>query len=247
MSHSTVLVVLPDSAVADTDIETALEAALEPFDENRETAAYIKHTKAALIENQRAEYIRYRDEGPYAEYLKDKAAFLTRTYKRLEFQRYVTVEFPADIMPHLDDDAFMYMKATEWDKDSLDDDGNLLSTYNPKSKWDWYTIGGRWTGSVMNWTDTVHHPAEKRSDTWTTEAWDEKVGGSDIVQKKDLEQFSGTFAFLSADGEWKERGRMGWFGMVADEQDPDEWDATLKQLVEDVADNDWLVVVDVHI
>lgn len=26
----------------------------------------------------------------------------------------------------------------------IDQDGNILSTYNPNSKWDWYDIGGRW-------------------------------------------------------------------------------------------------------
>lgn len=26
----------------------------------------------------------------------------------------------------------------------MDDDENLLSTYNPESKWDWYSEGGRW-------------------------------------------------------------------------------------------------------
>lgn len=31
---------------------------------------------------------------------------------------------------------------------SLDADGNYLSTYNPNSKWDWYEVGGRWGGSL---------------------------------------------------------------------------------------------------
>jgi len=26
----------------------------------------------------------------------------------------------------------------------FDEDGNPLSTYNPNSKWDWYSVGGRW-------------------------------------------------------------------------------------------------------
>ena len=30
--------------------------------------------------------------------------------------------------------------------DSERDQAYTLSTYNPKSKWDWYTLGGRWTG-----------------------------------------------------------------------------------------------------
>ena len=246
MSHSTTLVVLSAAAVNEHGIDEALALALEPFDENKDTEQYVKHTKAELIEGQRDAYIQYRDKGPYATYLEDPAAFRTKNYSRQDHLRYVTEEFPNTILPRLDDDAFMYQKAIDWDP-SLDADGNEMSTYNPKSKWDWYTVGGRWKGSVMNWTDTVEHPAKVITPTWTQEAWTEKVGGADVVQKKDLQEFSGTFAFLGADGEWHERGRMGWFGMVADEQPTDEWDATLKQLVEDVADEDWLVVVDVHI
>lgn len=30
----------------------------------------------------------------------------------------------------------------------LDKHGNILTTYNPNSKWDWYRIGGRWQGML---------------------------------------------------------------------------------------------------
>ena len=29
-----------------------------------------------------------------------------------------------------------------------DAEGNLLSTYNPNSRWDWYTVGGRFPGRL---------------------------------------------------------------------------------------------------
>lgn len=31
----------------------------------------------------------------------------------------------------------------------IDEDENLLSTYNEDSQWDWYTIGGRWDGYLI--------------------------------------------------------------------------------------------------
>lgn len=38
-------------------------------------------------------------------------------------------------------------KISEWRGYELfDKNGNPLSTYNPNSKWDWYSIGGRWSG-----------------------------------------------------------------------------------------------------
>jgi len=36
--------------------------------------------------------------------------------------------------------------ARDWYGLKIDSKGNALSTYNPKSKWDWYSIGGRWQG-----------------------------------------------------------------------------------------------------
>lgn len=99
----------------------------------------------------------------------------------------------------------------------------------------------------MNWTDTVEHPAKVWSPSYTEPAWTQKINGVNYLQKKDLEQFAGTFAMITADGEWHEKGSMGWFGMVSDEQPQDDWDQKQKELVEAVADEDWLVVVDVHI
>lgn len=250
MSHSTVLVVLKNiDVVQHGGIDDALADALDPFDENKDTPQYIRHTKAQLIEKQRRYYERVRDEGTYAKYKADPEAYAAKCISNgnEDHLKYISEEFPNEVLPRLTDDEWLFEDATKYDKESLDADGNQLSTYNPKSKWDWYSIGGRWTECVMNWTDTVEHPEEKINEHYSQPAWTQKIGGVDYVQKKDLEQFSGTFAFLGADGEWHERGKMGWFRSVADEKDADAWDAQLKQLVEDVEDEDWLVVVDVHI
>lgn len=39
------------------------------------------------------------------------------------------------------------------DRMALDDDGRpyRMSTYNPRAKWDWYQVGGRWTGYFIAW------------------------------------------------------------------------------------------------
>lgn len=246
MSHSTVLVVL-DGAIDEITIDEALAAALEPFDENRETEEYIRKTRAQLIEDQRAEYTAYRDSGLYAEYLKDPAAYREKVGHNPEHFKYVSETFPNEILPILDDDVALYEKATEYSHDELDDEGNLLSTYNQLSKWDWYSIGGRWAGSVLNATTTIHHPEQVMSPKWTQPAWDELSGGVDVIRKRDLLQRRSTFAFLDRDGQWHEKGRMGWFGMVADEQEQQVWDDQLTALVDKVEADDWLVVVDVHI
>lgn len=55
-----------------------------------------------------------------------------------------------------------------------------------------------------------------------------------------------TFAVL-LDGEWYEKGSMGWFGMIANEKDPDAWSREYWRLVESLPDDVYLAVVDVHI
>ncbi len=48
------------------------------------------------------------------------------------------------------DDECYECFASDYDNDMRDTDGNLYSTYNPDSKWDWYTEGGRWGGMLRD-------------------------------------------------------------------------------------------------
>lgn len=95
--------------------------------------------------------------------------------------------------------------------------GLYKSTYNPKSKWDWYSIGGRWSGELHE-------------------------DGLNIFPAKELK--TTTFAVVTPDGEWHERGKMCWFAIVADEDD--NWDNLCRELVNQYGDN-YAVVVDCHI
>lgn len=36
-----------------------------------------------------------------------------------------------------------------WNGQTLDMSGNTLSTYNRDAKWDWYEVGGRWSGTLI--------------------------------------------------------------------------------------------------
>jgi hypothetical protein len=54
-----------------------------------------------------------------------------------------------------------------------------------------------------------------------------------------------TFAVLK-DGQWYERGAMGWWGMVADDKG-DEWPKQFNELLDSLPDDTLLTVVDCHI
>jgi len=55
-----------------------------------------------------------------------------------------------------------------------------------------------------------------------------------------------TFAMLK-DGEWFERGKMGWWATVSDEKDPDAWDEMFTKMLDEVPEDSWLSVIDCHI
>jgi hypothetical protein len=53
-----------------------------------------------------------------------------------------------------------------------------------------------------------------------------------------------TFAFLR-NGHWAEKGKMGWFAMVSNEND--SWPDIFTKLFNDIPDDEWVSVVDCHI
>jgi hypothetical protein len=55
-----------------------------------------------------------------------------------------------------------------------------------------------------------------------------------------------TFAVVK-DGKWYQRGNMGWWGMVSDEEDRDTWYKQFSDLIDGLPDDTLLTVVDCHI
>jgi hypothetical protein len=45
-------------------------------------------------------------------------------------------------------DEEIWQIVADWYGGKTDDDGNIYSTYNPNSKWDWYEVGGRFSGML---------------------------------------------------------------------------------------------------
>lgn len=209
-------------------------------------------------------------------------------------------------------------------------DGKLIKAVdrtNPNDKWDWYQIGGRWSGflklkaganggngkrSWMNRNDVIEagycDQATKGSvdfemmrnkrgieaaESWdkayashqgqTWEAW--KVVGPrtnyddvsrefyrnqpavvalravfdnpfhDIDQyltpreeyiKQERDKSIVLFAVIK-DGQWYQRGEMGWWGAVSEEKDQEEWNRQFNELLDGLSDDTMLTVVDCHI
>lgn len=243
MSHFTVVVALSEEAVAGFGFNDALEAVLAPYNENTEVERYVKYTKEQAIAKEREELIEYRDSGLYAEYLKDPEAY-AEGVRNPNHMEYLRTGFP-EKLTHLDDDDWLYKQAIRWvEEDELDEDGNITSTYNPKSKWDWWTIGGRWSG-FFNATSL----GMQKDEFFGGEYEEFDADGVDTILACNLKVNSlrTPYAFVDLDGNWEEKGEMGWFGMSYGEMPQGDWDATYRRFVESLDPGTVLVLVDAHI
>jgi hypothetical protein len=120
MSHFTVLVALkPDTR---GHVGEHLAAALAPFDENSEVTPYRNY-----IENWQNAYERALKF--YSEHPEHKPAGLDELDVAAVLSAYEDVEVTEETA---DDSTAVTFYS--------------MSTYNPRSKWDWWVIGGRWTG-----------------------------------------------------------------------------------------------------
>lgn len=132
-------------------------------------------------------------------------------------------------------------------KDSPDADctdcsgtGKHVSTSNEKAKWDWWRIGGRWDGFML-----------------ALPGIDDGKGGFNFGDEfeslkrnscpvPEIKMKTTPFAVLTPDGEWHERGDMGWWGNVSDEKDKDVWWREYRELLATWKECT-AVSVDVHI
>lgn len=196
---------------------------LAPYNEDIVCAPYVKYTKQQAIEKVRKDIEDYKN-GLYAEYLANPVAYKEKC-SNTDHINYLENEFPKKLN-WTDDECYEHQK--QWfEDDMVDEDGNLLSTYNPNSKWDWYSIGGRWSGGLI--TKNGDHVDEA------------------YVNEVDWDQTGIPFAFVTPIGMWKERGEMGWWAMVSNEKDEDDWKTEFKRMLNNIGDDACVTLVDCHI
>lgn len=140
------------------------------------------------------------------------------------------------------------------------DTGKETTTRNPEGRWDYYRLGGRYAGFLRlhpgsngslgekAWEYTFNGPDQE---DWTDRA-DQALRGAVDLSRIQAECWDGerpyrTYAVV-AEGAWKGRGDMGWFGVSHNESMTDiEWVAWWDRMVEGLPDNMLLTVVDCHV
>lgn len=165
--------------------------------------------------------------------------------------------------------------------------------HNPDAQWDWWTIGGRWSGyftkkpgaegeigepgvmmqavtdptlaDVIKVKDIDWDAMDKSVKESRGEFYDEyKAAPQDkkpfVWEAGHVEQLNtmtreeyinrpishATFAVLH-DDEWYEKGSMGWWGIVSDPKEQDQWDEEFRKLIESLDTEAEVTIVDCHI
>ncbi len=121
-----------------------IEEQLAKYDENLEMPRYVEYTKEELIANERESIEEYKNDT-YAEYLSDPIKYAENTTNENHL-KYLKEEFPKKLTMT---DEEIYELAIKWyDPEDIGENGEVYSTRNPNSKWDWYEVGGRWAGTI---------------------------------------------------------------------------------------------------
>lgn len=202
---------------------------LSPYDENKEVAPYIKYTKEEAIDEVKRRHascyefaVKFVEDhkNPTLDWEKKQ---LEESNKVIEKGLFISYE-----------DA--WEEAKNWGYE-IDEEENLLSTYNPDSKWDWWSYGGRWEGFlILKEKAEDGHPyissnCDKGEVDWDTMFEEDKI----------------PFCFITENGEWHETAKMGWWDCTSDDKEEEVWKKEFKDYLDTVGDNVEVNVIDFHI
>ena len=84
-------------------------------------------------------------ESTYKKYLADPEGY-ERNTKNTAYINYLKNEFPLRLK-WTDEECYQH-GLHYYDEDAVRPDGSVFYTYNPNSKWDWYSIGGRFQNLI---------------------------------------------------------------------------------------------------
>lgn len=193
-----------------------VEELLAPFDRNIKYAPYVLYTKEQAIAKIRKD-IEACANGWYAEYLADPKIYEKNCDNKAHLD-YIKNEFPKRLN-WTDDECYEEMKS-RFDEDMVKPNGDLLSTYNPNAKWDYYTISGIWD-KCLHVNKTQVNKALAKNVNWE---------GCIPV------------AFITPTGEWHENNKEDWWT----EEGKRNWETEFKRFISNLSEDIMVTVVDCH-
>lgn len=197
---------------------------LENYDESLEVEEYVVYTKE--------EAIKVAKEQRIKDY--EHALYLLKTSNLSSEASYYYNKIISNGPTLTEEQAWKEIK--NWGY-RIDENKNILSSYNPDSKWDWYCIGGRWSGFLY-----LKDKDDDGNRITTNQALVEEVDWDYMFEQNRI-----PFCCVTSNGDWHEKGEMGWWGMTRNEVDVDTWTEEFKRQLK-LEDKECLVtVIDFHI
>ncbi len=216
MSHFVTFVLIPATTPSDA-YQATVAKLLAPFDESIEVNAYPTDCYCVGSLAQHAGFLAAEKEIGIFQELREQYWALPET-ERPEWSAY-TAPFEA-VANRVEQAHPLYQKPNSACEECKGT-GIRQTTYNPNSQWDWWSIGGRWN-EWMSPTNSVPATALLQDDN--------KI----------------PFAMVTPDGQWHQRGHMGWWCMVSDKKADDMWAQEVRQLLQTYPDT-IAVACDLHI
>ena len=181
-------------------------------------------------------------------------------FNKEEFANYVLLIFPEflDGFDELYKEKGEDWNGNRWRISPVSGEWEEYSTYNPDSKWDWWADGGRWDYSIktksgecvnqcylgeIDWTDFKDSDfCKKPARNWKGETYRK-------LKKNVRWHFTKSqmpFCFV-IDGEWIEKGQMGYWAITSNEMSDEEWSDKMITFLEKLPEDSECYLVDFHI
>jgi hypothetical protein len=159
MSHFLVIALLPKTTL---DIEDALGKLMAPYFEGLEVPEYQKPCSCGTWQARTDATNATTEKLGSFQLLRDSFNEKVKADPQLTKQEAkdpfdgTRDAWQAHVKPWLDEEEAIFNELMKTSVplitcDECRGSGTYLSTYNPKSKWDWFSIGGRWTGYLDNY------------------------------------------------------------------------------------------------
>jgi hypothetical protein len=219
MSHSFVMVIV-EPHVDNSEISRQIEELMAPFDETIQVEEYMETCHCVGSVARQAAYAQTQDEvgslDSFRNSFKEGDDWTEHIKPYTDRAEELEAQHPLKGQPH--------RECAE-----CGGSGEAPSTYNPKSKWDWWRVGGRWDGLIQGAFRSSADNGFNFSDDHERLA-NNACQVSEVLQRVQEDPTTHTpFAILTPDGEWHESGRMGWWGVVSDKQD--DWEEKAQEIL----------------
>jgi len=135
------------------------------------------------------------------------------------------------------------------------ENGDFGHWFNPNAKWDWYLVGGRWTGffklkkgkkGKSEKLSKVEKLFMNKEQIKKREEFLKNRANSAIKKDIDFRGVSTPFCIIK-DGKWIEKGEMNYYGMSSNNKEEKEWEKKYKKIIKSLPEDTLLTAVDFHI